>query len=64
MPEDYNYLYKLVMVGDAGVGKTNISTRFVSNIFSTNSKPTIGVNFYSLMINHDDKRCLIKYSAI
>ena len=55
MPEDYNYLYKLVMVGDAGVGKTNISTRFVSNIFSTNSKPTIGVNFYSLMINHDDK---------
>ena len=40
---EYNYLFKIIIIGDSGVGKTNIRTRFTSNTFDTESKPTIGV---------------------
>lgn len=38
-------LVKLVFLGDSGVGKTNIMSRFSSDAFNMNSKPTIGVDF-------------------
>jgi Ras-related protein Rab-11A len=38
-------LFKTVIVGDSSVGKTQMLSRFVDNEFSTNSKPTIGVEF-------------------
>ncbi|CAD8183022.1 unnamed protein product [Paramecium octaurelia] len=43
--EDYDYLFKIVLIGDSGVGKTNILKRFINNEFSLESKPTIGVEF-------------------
>ncbi|CAO3694338.1 unnamed protein product [Rhizopus stolonifer] len=39
------YLYKILVVGDLGTGKTSIIRRYVHNIFSTNYKSTIGVDF-------------------
>ena len=42
---EYELLYKIVLVGDASVGKTNILSRFTSNTFNIESKPTIGVEF-------------------
>lgn len=41
----YDMLYKIVLVGDSGVGKTNLLTRFTKNEFSLESKTTIGVEF-------------------
>jgi len=38
-------LFKIVLVGDSGVGKTNLLTRFSKNEFSIESKTTIGVEF-------------------
>ena len=38
---------KIVVVGDSGVGKTNIIKRFMTNEFSENFKATIGVEFMS-----------------
>jgi Ras-related protein Rab-11A len=38
-------LFKIVLVGDSGVGKTNLLTRFAKNEFSLESKTTIGVEF-------------------
>jgi Ras-related protein Rab-11A len=40
-----DYKLKVVIVGDSGVGKTNLIKRFVSNTFTPNSKATVGVEF-------------------
>lgn len=44
-PEDYDHLFKLVIVGDAGVGKSNLIRVFTSNGFNAVPRPTIGVDF-------------------
>lgn len=46
--EDYDILCKVVLLGDSAVGKTNILSRFARGEFSTNSRPTIGVEFATL----------------
>ena len=38
-------LFKIMMLGDAGVGKTAMLERFVKNIFSSEYKVTIGADF-------------------
>lgn len=42
---EYDYLFKIVIVGDASVGKSNILTRFIRDEFMSNSRSTIGVEF-------------------
>ncbi|KAI7756860.1 hypothetical protein M8C21_025045 [Ambrosia artemisiifolia] len=54
--EDYDYLYKLVLIGDSGVGKSNLLSRFSKNEFSLDSKSTIGVEFANRSITVDDKK--------
>ena len=38
-------LFKVVLVGDSGVGKSNLLTRFTKNEFNFKSSTTIGVEF-------------------
>ena len=57
-PRDYDkedYKIKLIILGDSGVGKTNLITRFASDKFNKNSKATIGVEFIykTLKINNE-----------
>ncbi|MQL96169.1 hypothetical protein Taro_028843 [Colocasia esculenta] len=53
--DDYDYLFKVVLIGDSGVGKSNLLSRFTRNEFSTESKSTIGVEFATRSIHVDDK---------
>ncbi|KAL8527370.1 hypothetical protein ACS0TY_005289 [Phlomoides rotata] len=53
--EDYDYLFKVVLIGDSGVGKSNLLSRFTKNEFSQQAKSTIGVEFATRSIHVDDK---------
>lgn len=53
--EDYDYLFKVVLIGDSGVGKSNLLSRFTRNEFSQQSKSTIGVEFATRSIQVEDK---------
>jgi len=44
-PDNYDWLVKLIIIGDSGVGKTNILLKFTDDIFTQNHMPTIGVDF-------------------
>jgi len=52
---NHDYLFKVVIIGDSGVGKTNLLSRFTRDEFSLDSKSTIGVDFATKFINVDDK---------
>ena len=52
---DYDVLLKLVMIGDSGVGKTNILSRYLNNEFSLTSKATVGVEFGSTIVKKNGK---------
>lgn len=47
----YDFLFKIVLIGDSGVGKTNILSKVTRNEFNTDSKATIGVEFATKMFN-------------
>lgn len=53
--EDYDYLFKVVLIGDSGVGKSNLLSRFTRNEFSLESKSTIGVEFAARSVCVDGK---------
>jgi Ras-related protein Rab-11A len=53
--EGYDYLFKIVLIGDSGVGKSNILTRFTKNEFNIDTKSTIGVEFATRTMNIDGK---------
>ncbi|CAD6189816.1 unnamed protein product [Caenorhabditis auriculariae] len=53
--EEYDYLFKIVLIGDSGVGKTNILSRFAKNQFSLDSQTTIGVEFSTKTVQIEGK---------
>ena len=53
--DEYDYLFKLVLIGDSGVGKSNLLSRFTRNQFNLESKSTIGVEFATKSLDIDGK---------
>ncbi|CAH8356903.1 unnamed protein product [Eruca vesicaria subsp. sativa] len=49
------YLFKIVIIGDSAVGKSNLLTRYARNEFNPNSKATIGVEFQTQSMLIDGK---------
>lgn len=52
---DQSYLAKILVIGDGGVGKTSLITRFTEDKFNTSYTATIGVDFKSKVLNYDGK---------
>ncbi|XP_039131939.1 ras-related protein Rab2BV-like [Dioscorea cayenensis subsp. rotundata] len=52
---EYDYLFKIVLIGDSGVGKSNILSRFTRNEFCLESKSTIGVEFATRTLQIEGK---------
>ncbi|XP_026173528.1 RAB11a, member RAS oncogene family, like [Mastacembelus armatus] len=53
--DEYDYLFKVVLIGDSGVGKSNLLSRFTRNEFNLESKSTIGVEFATRSIQVEGK---------
>ncbi|KRW98602.1 P-loop containing nucleoside triphosphate hydrolase [Pseudocohnilembus persalinus] len=54
--QSYDWLVKVLIVGDSAVGKTQILNRFTENTFSTSHTATLGVDFKIKTLDIDDKR--------
>lgn len=56
---DYNtkidYVFKIVLIGDSAVGKSQLLARFARNEFNVDSKATIGVEFQTKTLQIDHK---------
>jgi small GTP-binding protein len=48
-----DFILKLVLLGDSGVGKTSLVYRFIENRFSTDFKSTLGVNLLKRVVEID-----------
>lgn len=53
---DYDYLIKLLLIGDSGVGKSCLLLRFSEDSFTTSFITTIGIDFKIRTVELDGKR--------
>ncbi|KAI5190649.1 Ras-related protein Rab-11A [Nematocida sp. AWRm77] len=58
--KDYDRLYKVVLIGDSGAGKTNLLDRLAHSNFCPDSKTTIGVEFETKCFIVDGKRIKVQ----
>jgi len=51
---NYNFLFKVLLVGDSSVGKTSIVNKYMSGVFKISSRITIGVDFHTIRMEIRD----------
>ncbi|XP_047664230.1 ras-related protein Rab-25-like [Tachysurus fulvidraco] len=49
----YNFVFKVVLIGESGVGKSNLLSRFTKSEFNHDSRTTIGVEFSTRSVQLD-----------
>ncbi|XP_068907253.1 ras-related protein Rab-30 isoform X3 [Tenebrio molitor] len=54
--DDYKFLFKVVLVGNAGVGKTCLVRRFTQGLFPPGQGATIGVDFMIKTVDVDNEK--------
>ena len=58
LPSDYakhDYNYKIIVIGDSGVGKTSITYRATKNEFLEKISPTLGFEYFPFVIKYKEK---------
>jgi len=56
MTNKYNHLFKLLIIGESGVGKTCLLLQFTEGSFTSNHLTTIGIDFKIKIINLEEKQ--------
>ena len=64
LPQDCNkfdYSFKLIIIGDSGVGKSSLIKRTIKNVFESDCQPTLGCEFYTFItkIKNNIVKCQI-----
>jgi Ras-related protein Rab-8A len=54
--DKYDFMAKVIIIGDSGIGKTNLITRFCENNFKESYVATIGVDFKIKTMNAGNRR--------
>ena len=55
-----NYIFKVIILGDQGVGKTSVLQTFVRGNFNQVYKPTIGADFHTKKLVLDEKHITLQ----
>ena len=58
--EPYDFLFKMILIGDSSVGKSNILLKYLKGEFDPNSRATVGVEFGTKNITLNGKRVKIQ----
>lgn len=53
---NYDFTFKILLIGDASVGKTSFTKRYCYNIFNPSERLTIGVDFHVKTVELSNKR--------
>ena len=61
---DYDYLIKLLVLGDSGVGKTSFLVRFVDDQFSNRYLSTVGIDFKEKRVCKGIKKRSVSIAAL
>jgi len=58
LPQDFSepdHIYKIIIIGDSGVGKTCLTYRITTGKFHDRENPTLGFEFFPLLVKYKDK---------
>lgn len=55
-----SFIDLVIVIGDSGVGKTNLLLRFVKNEFEYETHPTIGIDFTTKTVELDEKNIKVQ----
>ena len=58
--DTYDFLFKMILIGDSSVGKSNILLKYLKNEFDQSSKATVGVEFGTKTVEMNDKKIKIQ----
>ena len=56
MADEFDQILKIVIIGDSGVGKTNLVSRYLKDSFKEDTKATIGVEFGEKKYTFNNKK--------
>ncbi|EPR79248.1 GTP-binding protein YPT1 [Spraguea lophii 42_110] len=54
--DDYDYIFKIILIGNSGVGKTCLINRYIDNIYNQGYISTIGVDFKIKTVELDNRK--------